>query len=558
MIDSDDRDEMRAYIEAADQYFRDLEHPHLLFAKPYFPLKQSGYNVARLGYLLAHLRHGPFQTVIDFGAGMCWLTIVLLRAGCKVIALDVSRAALELGQRAVAEAGLPEGTPEPQFLVYDGFTFPLDDNSIDRVACYDALHHVPNKRTVLREMLRVLRPGGRVCFVEPGPGHSASETAQHDTDEWGVLEDEIDASALCAMAHEVGFEQAYTVPLIDPMDNRLDAAAFRRLRLGERQQALRWTGNDALIVLVKDSGLIDSRTPQELRAEIEVLDFPTEVVAGDVITAELRVTNTGDTRWLPLPTTVDGTALDYEAAFLDKIIVPGIFRNEVPVGRYRQYIETHGLQGTVTLGARLWNLHGETPIDLDYARAFLPAALAPGESATVAMRLRAPRSPGLYSLAFDAVDEYITWFGSEGSRLEIEYLRVFGPAVPPDTRDPGKIAGVIELLEQPQPGVLIVAIENTGDTIWLRGPLRQGGFVQVGVQRCDASGQVVDRDWMRFPLPKTLMPGDQITMRLDIASNAIEDVPVVRVDLLSELRCWFSERGVEPLVVALPDWVPRG
>ena len=39
MIDSDDRDAMRAYIEAADQYFRDLEdaQPALLKAVPADP-----------------------------------------------------------------------------------------------------------------------------------------------------------------------------------------------------------------------------------------------------------------------------------------------------------------------------------------------------------------------------------------------------------------------------------------------------------------------------------------------------------------------------------------
>ena len=101
MIDSNDGEAMAGYIAAADRYFRELEEPRRLFAKPFVPLQTAGYNVARLGYLLHHLGHHPVHTVLDFGAGMCWLTIVLLQSGCRVIALDVSEAALALGAEAM-------------------------------------------------------------------------------------------------------------------------------------------------------------------------------------------------------------------------------------------------------------------------------------------------------------------------------------------------------------------------------------------------------------------------------------------------------------------------
>jgi hypothetical protein len=184
--------------------------------------------------------------------------------------------------------------------------------------------------------------------------------------------------------------------------------------------------------------------------------------------------------------------------------------------------------------------------------------VAPGETVDVTVRMRAPVTPGIYGVTFDPVDEYLTWFSSEGSRVEVAYLTVPGSGVPPDSRHPHDLRATLQLVDQPLPGVLIVDIVNTGDTVWLGGPLRQGGWVQVGVQRADAEERVVDRDWLRFPLPRTVLPGESIRLRLDIASNAVEDVPVVRLDLLSELRCWFSERGSEPLTVRLPRWVPRG
>ncbi len=44
---------------------------------------------------------------------------------------------------------------------------PFDDHSFDLIVCFSVLHHIPNVSTVLREMHRVLRPGGHVLLREP-------------------------------------------------------------------------------------------------------------------------------------------------------------------------------------------------------------------------------------------------------------------------------------------------------------------------------------------------------------------------------------------------------
>ncbi|MGQ0732138.1 MAG: class I SAM-dependent methyltransferase [Acidobacteriota bacterium] len=550
MIDSDDPDAMRAFIEGAEQYFRDLDRPQVLFDKPYYPAKTAGYNVARLGYLLAHLKHGPRHTVLDFGAGMGWLSIVLARSGCRVIALDVSPTATRLAEEAVRDANLPASQPRPTFLTYDGFRFPLDDNSVDRVACYDALHHVPNKKTVLGEIFRVLRPGGRACFVEPGPGHSASDEAVHDSDRWGVLEDEIDAGVLSAMASDAGFVTANIVPLLDPSENCMDPSRFREVCLGGRESVLGWKGNDALLVFVK-GGVADSRAPDELKAAIELLEMETLAAPRAAITARLRVTNTGNTRWLALPPATAGAALDYAAAFLDKHIVSGEFRNLEPVGRYRRWVEGQALEGRVTLGAQLWDLRFNAVIDHDYARGFLSRDLDPGQHDEISVRMRAPAGAGLYGVKFDLVDEYVTWFGSDGSPVELEYLNVMGDTTVADSRIPGRLDAHLRVLEHSGKGSLVVAIENRGDTVWLRGPMRRGGHVQLGVQRLDAAGTVAQRDWLRVPLPRTVAPGESARLRVDLESSGRPTPPAVRLDLLCEMRYWFSEHGCVPLDVSL-------
>ena len=573
-MNRDDPEAMRRYIDGADRYFQDLENPQALFDKPYVPLQVAGYNVARLGYLLSHLKlsrltHDARQTYVDFGAGMCWLSILLARMGYHVVALDVSSTALKLGEQAFRQAHLPDSTPKPRFLAYDGFQFPLPDESVDRIACYDAMHHVPNKSTVLREMHRVLRPRGRVCIVEPGPGHAGSPDSLHDMEKWGVLEDEVDAGELCKLAAEVGFAQSFVVPLVNPVDHKMDAARFVEINGDARRGALDWRGHDALVVLFKTDGMADSRFPERLRARIEVVEIDSSVEPMEEFTATLRVTNTGDTLWFALPTDPrplhDGAAeqkggpsrrraqpLDYDRAFLQKTIVPGRYRNTRPVARYRRYLEHNGLQGMVTLGVQIWDIESRAVIDHDYARGFLPSDLALGEMCDIHVRMRAPRQPGIYALKFDMVDELLTWFGAEGTLTEREYVSVQGTGTPRDSRSPGWLDAEIHVVERRAPGVLVLSIKNRGDTVWLQGPLALGGHVEVGVQRLDVSGRVEDRDWVRVSLPDTVLPNETARVLLDLSpATCHRTVAAAKIDMVNEKRCWFEDVGSKPLQVSL-------
>jgi hypothetical protein len=68
----------------------------------------------------------------------------------------------------------------------------------------------------------------------------------------------------------------------------------------------------------------------------------------------------------------------------------------------------------VRLGAQLCAPDG-TVIDRDYARAWLPQALGPGDRTDIAIEIPAPEEPGRYALKFDLVSEGIDWFERCGS-----------------------------------------------------------------------------------------------------------------------------------------------
>ena len=563
MIDEDDPEAIRQWVRAAESYFQKLDNPTALFAKPWVPSHLAGYNLARVGYLLEHLRAGVNQTVLDFGAGMCWLSIVLAQRGCRVTALDVSKTALRLGEEAFRRARLPSTTRRPRFLTYDGFRFPLRDESMDRIACYDALHHVPNKRTILGEMCRVLKRDGIVCFVEPGPGHSTSSDSLLEVQEFGVLEDEVDAAKLVATASEVGFEGAYLVPLVHPSENMLDPHRYVEIHGGERKGVLDWDGNDALVVLTKSVYLPDAG---RMRAGIKLVQIDASTGPAQEFSATLEVRNDGNTNWTALPDDPTKIAddpavqprewlgrrprpLDYDKAFLKKDIVPGRYRNKRPVARYRKYIERNLFEGTVTVGVKLGDGEG-TAIDRDYARGFLPEDVMPGDSCEVQVRMRAPRTKGIYELRFDLVQEYVTWFAATGSPVALDYINVGGPDDPADSRSPSRLQAALRVVERPQLGVMVIAAQNVGDTVWLRGPLTGGGHVRLGAQRLDDDGVVEDRDWIRVALPRCVAPGEEVRIRLDLSPEVHGPAPAsVKIDMVSEGVCWFEEHGSQPLDV---------
>ena len=52
----------------------------------------------------------------------------------------------------------------------------------------------------------------------------------------------------------------------------------------------------------------------------------------------------------------------------------------------------------------------------DDVRAKLPHDVAPGETVSIALRLEAPRKPGVYKVEFDMVQEHVQWFAAAGSQ----------------------------------------------------------------------------------------------------------------------------------------------
>jgi len=115
-------------------------------------------------------RVGPLtgQRIADLGCGPGFYTRAFAAAGADVVPVDNSEDELRLAGEA------PEG-----YVLADAGDLPFADASFDGVFCSNLLEHTPNTPAVLREISRVLKPGGWgyiswTNWYSPWGGHDMS------------------------------------------------------------------------------------------------------------------------------------------------------------------------------------------------------------------------------------------------------------------------------------------------------------------------------------------------------------------------------------------------
>jgi len=127
---------------------------------------------------LANLREG--ETVLDLGSGGgldCFLASKEVGPKGKVIGVDMTPDMLERARKA-AKAG---GYENVEFRLGEIEALPLADNSVDAVISNCVLNLSPDRGRVYSEMMRVLKPKGRVMISDlisrlPTPGFLLEST----------------------------------------------------------------------------------------------------------------------------------------------------------------------------------------------------------------------------------------------------------------------------------------------------------------------------------------------------------------------------------------------
>ena len=112
----------------------------------------------------------PGDRVLDLGCGAGRHAFESVRRGAVVVALDRDYAELESVRDTFAAMADADEVPPGCFgtpLLGDALSLPFADASFDRIIASEVLEHVDRDDDALRELVRVLRPGGTIAITVP-------------------------------------------------------------------------------------------------------------------------------------------------------------------------------------------------------------------------------------------------------------------------------------------------------------------------------------------------------------------------------------------------------
>lgn len=383
----------------AEDYFAQVDDWNFHLAKPFGGVEEAPQLLMNFAVVLQGLNLCPGMTVLEFGAGSCWASRYLTQLGCRVIAADVSPTALEIGRELYRRQPIFGDKPEPQFLLFDGRRFDMSDETVDRILCLDALHHVPNTADVLREMGRVLCRGGVAGFAEPGPEHSRTERSQQEMRDFGVVENDVDIHDIWRHARSAGFTDiklaVFNVPPFHLTLNEFEDFVAGQAESSENYAvAVRdFLANQRTFFLYKGPpNASDSRSRAGLKGRIELKETVYTADAHETIIIHASVSNDSPAIWLPR-----GAGL-----------------------------------GAVLLGVHVCDRDGRIIKHSYHWEALTPEAgrpITPGE--TIDVEVNMPGLPaGNYLLKFDMVSYDVCWFAANGSPQPVITLEVLDVSLP--------------------------------------------------------------------------------------------------------------------------------
>jgi len=123
-------------------------------------------------FLVSRVDAGPLDTVLDVATGTAAVALELVRQkDCYVVGIDRTPEMLEEGRRRVT---LAAAAKKVRLVEGDARALPFEDGCFDAVTFTYLLRYVDDRAATMRELARVVKPGGRIGMVEFGVPRTAT------------------------------------------------------------------------------------------------------------------------------------------------------------------------------------------------------------------------------------------------------------------------------------------------------------------------------------------------------------------------------------------------
>ncbi len=184
--------------------------------------------------------------------------------------------------------------------------------------------------------------------------------------------------------------------------------------------------------------------------------------------------------------------------------------------------------------------------------------LAPGESITLDVEIKAPSAPGIYIAEFDMVQEHVSWFANKGSETARIGIKVGAPEEPldisftiahealPDEGFRAEISPAYEKITAKinATTVLPVKVTNKSNLTWpYKGNFDGKSRISLSYRWLTLSGEQIEGYTPRFPLHYDLAPGESITLDVEIKAPSAPGRYIAEFDMVQELVAWFANKG---------------
>lgn len=107
--------------------------------------------------------HSEKKTVLDLATGTADSAIALIQEAAKVIGADISYEMLKAGKKKIEKKGMLSNFIPVSASAYQ---LPFKDKSFDAVTCAFGIRNMHETKQALKEIYRVIKPGGRIVVLE--------------------------------------------------------------------------------------------------------------------------------------------------------------------------------------------------------------------------------------------------------------------------------------------------------------------------------------------------------------------------------------------------------